>query len=70
MSSSTLQAMSGLKGGNIIFSYIASKFAVTGMTKAAAKNLAKYNIRVNAIAPFHVDGDMTDRVIKDITRKG
>ena len=62
-------SIAGLKGGQFVFSYTASKFAVTGMTKAAAKNLAKYNIRVNAIAPFFIDGNMADQIIVDITSK-
>lgn len=32
-------------------SYIASKHAVVGLTKAAAKENAAKNIRVNAVAP-------------------
>ena len=63
-------SIAGLKGGQFSFSYMASKFAVTGMTKAAAKSLAKHNIRVNAIAPFFIEGHMADRIIKDITEKG
>jgi len=63
-------SIAGLKGSQFIFSYTTSKFAVTGMTKAAAKNLAQYNIRVNAIAPFFIDGNMADQIIVDITRKG
>lgn len=63
-------SIAGLKGGAFMFSYVASKFAVTGMTRAAAKSLAKHNIRVNAIAPFYIEGHMADQAIKDITEKG
>ena len=63
-------SIAGLKGGTFMFSYMASKFAVTGMTRAAAKSLVKHNIRVNAIAPFYIEGHMADQVIKDITEKG
>ena len=42
------------------FAYCASKFAVSGMTRAAAKSLAKHNIRVSAIAPGPLDGSMLD----------
>lgn len=38
--------------------YSASKAAINGLTKANAKELGKYNIRVNAIAPGVVMTDM------------
>jgi NAD(P)-dependent dehydrogenase (short-subunit alcohol dehydrogenase family) len=34
-----------------IAAYTASKFAVRGLVKQAAHELAKYNIRVNSISP-------------------
>ena len=63
-------SIAGLRGGPLLFSYVASKFAVSGMTKAAAKSLAKYNIRVNAIAPFYIEGNMAKRILKEIINKG
>ncbi len=39
-------------------SYIASKAAVTQITRAMALELASYNIRVNAVAPGHVDTEL------------
>ena len=63
-------SQAGLKGSEYIFSYAASKFAVTGMTKAAAKSLAKHNIRVNAIAPYHIHATMGNNVAKALAKKG
>ncbi|WP_205315187.1 mycofactocin-coupled SDR family oxidoreductase [Nonomuraea lactucae] len=41
----------GLEGASRLSSYIASKHAVIGLTKALAIELGRYEIRVNAIAP-------------------
>ena len=41
--------------------YVASKHAVEGLTKVAALEFAKDNIRVNAVAPAGVATDMVDR---------
>ena len=53
-----MSSVAGVKGTEIMFSYAASKFAIIGMSKAAAKSLAKHNIRVNAIAPGFIEGDV------------
>lgn len=45
-------------GAEGIFSYVASKWAVRGMTKAAALELAKDNIRVNAVHPSEIETPM------------
>jgi len=49
-----ISSMDGLVGSPRIISYIASKWAVRGMTKAAAMELAPRNIRVNSIHPGNV----------------
>jgi NAD(P)-dependent dehydrogenase (short-subunit alcohol dehydrogenase family) len=41
--------------------YIASKHAVNGLTKTAALEVAKNNIRVNTVSPGGVDTEMLDR---------
>lgn len=45
--------------------YGASKAAVIGATYSAAKELAPYNIRVNAVAPGFIETDMTKQLPKE-----
>lgn len=46
--------------------YPASKFAVNGMTKSLARELGKYNIRVNAVAPGITETDMVKSLPKEM----
>jgi 3alpha(or 20beta)-hydroxysteroid dehydrogenase len=48
----------GLKGGGMPHAYAASKWAVRGMTRAAASELAPFGIRVNAVCPGVIDTPM------------
>ena len=48
----------GLAGSPGLASYVASKHAVVGLTKTAALEVAKDNIRVNCINPTNIEGRM------------
>lgn len=48
------------------FGYPTSKFAVNGLTKSLARELGKYNIRVNAVAPGVVKTDMVAALPKEV----
>lgn len=43
--------------------YTASKFAVNGLTRSFARELGKYNIRVNAVAPGSVATEMVKQFV-------
>lgn len=58
-----IASLAGLKASGNNISYAASKFAVVGMTKAAALEYAKKNIRVNAICPGYTESPLLDRLI-------
>lgn len=53
-----ISSVAGLRGGAGGFAYSASKWAVRGMTKSAAVQLARYNIRVNSIHPGLIETAM------------
>lgn len=54
-----LTSISGLRGNSGQANYSASKAAVIGMTRSLAKEVARRNVRVNAVAPGFVRTDMT-----------
>lgn len=45
--------------------YVSSKGGIAGMTEALAVDLAKYNIRVNGVAPGIIDTPMVDPIKED-----
>ena len=53
----------GLKGIRGIALYTASKHGVVGLTKAVALELARSNIRVNAVAPGAVETGLLHRMV-------
>ena len=65
-----ISSIAGLGSSGGLIAYAASKWAVRGMTKAAANTLAKSNIRVNSIHPGLIQTDMLDEVFTNKTSKG
>jgi 3alpha(or 20beta)-hydroxysteroid dehydrogenase len=53
-----ISSIDGLAGMLGMTSYVASKFAVTGMTKSAAIELGPFGIRVNSVHPGVIDTPM------------
>src|ERR1700744_1547028 len=55
-----ISSVAGLRGSPGAIAYSATKWAVRGMTKAAAVDLASRGIRVNSIHPGPIDTPMLD----------
>lgn len=64
-----ISSVAGLQGSMGTISYTASKFAVRGMTKVVAKELAPFGVRVNSVHPGLIDTAML-RQISDVVPGG
>ncbi len=60
-----LASVAGLYGNPGQINYSASKAAIIGMTKTAAKELGSRNINVNAVAPGVIKTPMTDKLTEE-----
>ncbi|MEU9507313.1 SDR family NAD(P)-dependent oxidoreductase [Micromonospora sp. NPDC048170] len=54
----TVSSVSGVAGNPMQTNYSASKAGVIGFTKALAKEVGRYGIRANVVAPGYIDTDM------------
>ncbi len=58
-----LSSTAGLFGYPLRAPYVASKWALVGLTKTLAIELGPFGIRANAVCPGSIDGPRMDRVI-------
>jgi len=56
-----VSSVAGLMGSPYLAAYAASKWAVRGMTKVVAKEVARFGVRVNSVHPGQIDTDMNAR---------
>ncbi|MBI5873310.1 MAG: 3-oxoacyl-[acyl-carrier-protein] reductase [Candidatus Omnitrophica bacterium] len=64
-----ISSISGISGIARQVNYSASKAGIIGMTKALAKEVAPYNIRVNCVAPGFIETDMTGAMKDEVKEK-
>ncbi len=53
-----ISSIAGMRGASVALAYAASKWAVRGMTKSVARELAPNGVRVNSIHPGIIDTPM------------
>jgi 3alpha(or 20beta)-hydroxysteroid dehydrogenase len=63
-----VSSIEGLRGAPWVHSYVASKWAVRGLTKSAALELASSKIRVNSIHPGFIRTPMTKHLPEDMVQ--
>jgi 3alpha(or 20beta)-hydroxysteroid dehydrogenase len=59
-----ISSVAGLRGAPGMIAYGASKWAVRGMTKTVAREVAAFNVRVNSIHPGIIDTPMLEEFDK------
>lgn len=67
VSASSINAFNGAFGQT---NYSASKAAIVGFTHALCREVGKYNITVNAVAPGFIKSEMTDSMPDEVIKAG
>ena len=67
ISASSINAFQGAFGQT---NYSASKAAIVGFTHSLCREVGKYNITVNAVAPGFIKSEMTDSMPEEIIKSG
>ncbi|MFI5251307.1 MAG: 3-oxoacyl-ACP reductase FabG [Bacteroidota bacterium] len=64
-----IASINGMRGKFGQANYSASKAGVIGLTKTIAKELGRYNVTVNAVAPGMIETDMTKTLSESIRKQ-
>jgi 3-oxoacyl-[acyl-carrier protein] reductase len=64
-----VSSVSGITGMPGQCNYSASKAGLIGLTKALAKEMARFHVRVNAIAPGFIESEMTSSMDETLRKK-
>lgn len=59
----------GLKGYAYVAAYVAAKHGLVGLTRAAALEMAKTGVTVNAVCPGYTDTEIVKEAVATIVRK-
>ncbi len=55
----TMSSVAGIQGNAGQTAYAASKAGIIGFTRSLAKEVARYGVRANVVAPGYIESDMT-----------
>ncbi len=61
-----VSSIEGLRGAPMVHPYVASKWAVRGLSKSAAIELGRFNIRINSLHPGFIRTPMTKHFPDDM----
>jgi 3-oxoacyl-[acyl-carrier protein] reductase len=61
-----MSSVAGVYGNAGQTAYAASKAGVIGLSRSLAKEVARYGIRVNVVAPGFIETDMTDTLTRKL----
>ena len=64
-----MASTAGLKGYGYVAAYVAAKHGLVGLTRAAALELARTGVTVNAVCPGYTETEIVREAIEKIVRK-
>ncbi len=64
-----ISSVNGLRGQWGLANYSAAKAGIIGLTKTLAKDLAKYQVNVNAVAPGYIVTTMTETLPDEVKKE-